>query len=192
MGVLVLFLLVASSSVYSCVSFQYYVSHTFSFPTIPYSAGIYHIHSPVGFMQAHGFALPGFRLVETLPPLAFGDYVTSEFFYRTHFGGQMSGRMFSSHLNTSHIVLMDPDGIPCLLGKLTLHRCAANGHRICARADLLRPANVWERLFGGGKLVKENEVARMIKLGYSSKTDENLLEYVHRVFECDKKNRDSA
>jgi hypothetical protein len=51
---------------------------------------------------------------------------------------------------------------------------------------------VWERLCGGGKLVKENEVARMIKLGYSSKTDENLLEYVHMVFECDKKNSDSA
>jgi hypothetical protein len=192
MGVLVLFLLVASSSACSCVSFQYYVSHTFSFPTIPYSAGVYHIHSPVNIMQAHGLALPGFRLVETLPPRVLGDYVTSEFFFRTHFRGRMSGRMFSSHLNTSHVVLMDPDGIPCLLGKLTLHRCAANGHRISARADLLRPANVWERLFGGEKLVKESEVARMIKLGYSSKTDANILEYVRMVFECDKMKRDPA
>jgi hypothetical protein len=182
MRALLLLHLLAYSSAYN------YVSHTFSFSTIPYSAGIFHIHSPVHFMQAHGFALPGFRLLETHPPRAMGDCITAEFYYRTHFTGRMSGRVFSSARNTSHVVLMDPDGIPCLLGKLTLYRCAANGLRICAHADLLRPANVWERLFGGQKLVREDEVARTIKLGYSTfKTDMNLLKYVNQVLECEKK-----
>jgi hypothetical protein len=186
MRALVLLLLTAS------FSSAYYVSHSFSFPSIPYSAGIYHIHSPVHFMEAHGFTLPGFQLIETRKPKSMGGYTTAEFFYKTHFTGKMSGRVFSSFLNTSHVVLMDPDGIPCLLGKLTLHRCASNGHRICARADLLRPASAWERMFGGQKLVKESEVARMIKLGYSNfKNDMNLNAYVNMVLECDKR-RDPA
>ena len=83
---------------------------------------------------------------------------------------------------------MDPDGIPCLLGKLTLHRCSSNGHGICARADLLRPASAWERMFGGQKLVKESDVALKIKLGYS---DFKHDAYVKMVLDCDKK-RDTA
>lgn len=181
MRAFVLFLLAVSSS-------AYYVSHSFSFPSIPYSAGVYHIHSPVHFMGVHGFALPGFQIIETREPCAMGGYISAEFFYKTHFTGNMSGRVFSSFLNTSHVVLMDPDGIPCLLGKLTLHRCSSNGHGICARADLLRPASAWERMFGGQKLVKESDVALKIKLGYSDfKNDINLHKYVRMVLDCDKK-----
>lgn len=165
----------------------FYISHSFQFPAIPYSAGMYHIHSPAFFMEAHGFALPGFKIIETHAPKTTGDYVTTEFRYSTYFGKQ-SARLFSSHLNTSHVLLMDPDGVPCLLGKLTLEKFAKTGHRLNAHAELLRPSSLWERLLGGRRLVKESEVERSIKLGYSNyKTDLNLKLYVQMVFECSKK-----
>ena len=178
---------------FASFSHGYYVSHKFSFPSIPYSAGIFHIHSPAHFLEAHGFALPGFKIVETQTPRQTGDYVIAGFCFTTHFTGKMSARLFSSSLNSSHVVLMDPDGVPCLLGRLYLERCSSRGHRVCAHADLLRPASVWERMFGGGRLVKESEVERSIKVGYSKfKNDLNLARYVNMVQECNKKKRDST
>ena len=135
-------------------------------------------------MEAHGFALPGFEITETRTPKKMGEYVLAEFYFNTHFTRTMSARVFSSSTNTSHVVLMDPDGVPCLLGRLNLERCASAGHRVCARADLLRPASVWERMFGGQRLVEEREVERSIKLGYSTfKNDHNFALYVNMVHE---------
>lgn len=173
-------------------SHSFYVSHVLQFPAIPYSAGVYHIHSPVHFMEAHGFALPGFRMLETRTPQSMGDYVTVEFFFATHFNGRMSARVFSSALNSSHILVMDPDGTPCLLGRLSLGRCSSNGHVIRAHAELLRPANAWERMMGGKRLVKQCEVERAIRLGYSHfKSDLNLKQYMNLIMECSK-GRDAA
>ena len=165
----------------------YYVSHSFAFPSIPYSAGLYHIHSPSYFMDAHGFALPGFKLVQASKPRLVGEYAMSEFVYRTYFGN-VSARVFSNSLNTSHVLLMDPDGIPCLLGKLSLQRLSARGFILFAHADLLRPANAWERIFGGRRTVKQCEVLRSINMGYSDfKNDINPKCYVNMVFDCAKK-----
>lgn len=176
------------SALFVCASSAYYVSHSFPFPTIPYSAGVYHIHSPYYFMAAHGFALPGFKFLEARKPRMVGDYVYSEFVYRTYFGN-MSARVFSNSLNTSHVLLMDPDGIPCLLGRLELRRLSARGFMLFARADLLRPANFWERTLGGVRTVQQSEVLKAINLGYSDfKNDLNLKIYTNMVFECAKKN----
>jgi hypothetical protein len=169
----------------------FYTSHMFRFPAIPYSAGIHHIHSPQYFMEAHGFALPGFEMVETKSPQAIGEYVTAEFSYRTYFCDRMTGRVFSSALNTSHVLLLDPDGVPCLLGWLSIDKCSANGLLVRAHADLLRPSNIWERLLGGKRLVKECEVERAIKLGYSNfKGSMDMKAYMNLVTECSKR-RDS-
>ena len=136
-------------------------------------------------MEAHGFALPGFRILETREPETKGNFVTAEFFFETYFNGRMSARMFSSSLNTSHILLMDSDGIPCLLGRLSLEKCPPNGHAIHAHADLLRPASVWERLLGGKRMVKQFEVEKAIKLGYSKfKGQLRMKEYVSLVTKC--------
>jgi hypothetical protein len=167
-------------TVMNCHAF--YLSHTFKFPAIPYSAGVYHIHCPDHFMEAHGFALPGFRIIETRAPKSMGGYITTEFFYETYFNSRMSAKLFSSSLNTSHILLMDPDGIPCLLGRLSLDKCPPNGHTIRAHADLLRPASLWERMLGGKRLVKQCEVARAINVGYSNfKGHLHMKEYVNLV-----------
>jgi hypothetical protein len=172
----------------SCAS-AFYISHTFPFPTIPYSAGVYHIHSPSYFMEAHGFALPGFKLLETSKPRVVRDYIYSEFTFRTYFG-KTTARVFSNSLNTSHVLLMDPDGIPCLLGRLSLEKCSARGFIVTAHADLLRPANVWERLFGGLRRVRKNEVLRSVNLGYSDfKNDLNFKSYVNMVFDSAKKSK---
>ena len=99
-----------------------YVSHVFNFPSIPYSAGLHHIHSPAHCMEVYGFVLPGFEILETSAPKSMGDYVSLEFFYKTYFHGRTSARVFSSMPNTRHILLMDPDGVPCLLGRLSLEK----------------------------------------------------------------------
>jgi hypothetical protein len=139
-------------------------------------------------MESHGFALPGFKIIETSAPKAMGDYVTTEFTYTTYFG-TMTARLFSSQLNTSHILLMDPNGVPCLLGKLTLAKYSTTGHLVSGHADLLRPSNTWERLLGGQQLVKEDKVEKSIKLGYSNfKSDSNMRKYFDLVLRCSKKN----
>jgi hypothetical protein len=87
--------------------------------------------------------------------------------------------------------LLDPDGVPCLLGWLSIDKCSANGLLVRAHADLLRPANIWERLLGGKRLVKECEVERSIKLGYSNfKGSMDMKAYMNLVTECAKR-RDS-
>jgi hypothetical protein len=167
----------------------YYVSHTLSFPRIPFSAGVYHIHSPAYFLEAHGFVLPGFKLVESSKPRTVRDYVYSEFVYRTYFG-KASARVFSNSLNTSQVLLMDPSGVPCMLGKLSLERCSSRGFVVKAHADLLRPSNVWERMFGGRRRVNRDEVQRSINLGYSDfKNDLNFKCYVNMVFDSAKKSQ---
>ena len=177
--------------VFATPSSAYFISHSFAFPSVPFSAGVYHIHSPIHFMEAHGFTLPGFKIIETRAPESMGQYVVAEFIYTTHFTGRMSARVFSSTLHTSHIVLMDPDGVPCLLGKLTLGKCSTHGHSVCAHADLLRPATIWERMVGGPRLVKEADVEKSIKLGYNNfNTDMNLAHYMHMVLECDRNRKD--
>ncbi len=159
----------------------FYISHSFKFPFIPFSAAVYHIHSPAYFMEAHGFALPGFKIVETNAPKSMGDYVTTEFVYTTYFG-TMSAKLFSSQLNTSHVLLMDSNRVPCILGKLTIRKYSTHGHIVCCHADLLRPSNIWERLFGGKRLVKEAEIEKSIKLGYSNlKSDYYLRKYFDLV-----------
>ena len=187
------FLLLPFLSVFFMHTNAFYVSHVLRFPAIPFSAGMHHIHSPMHFMEAHGFALPGFEILDTLQPNSMGDYVTMEFSFKTRFNCRLTARVFSSSLNKSHILLMDPDGIPCLLGTLSVGKCSPNDHlQINAHADLLRPASVWERIFGGERLVKQSEVERCIKAGYTNfKYDVNCKSYFHMVIACSKKQSSS-
>ena len=160
----------------------FYVSHVFNFPGIPYSSGVHHIHSPDHFMESHGFTLPGFEILDTSEPKYMGNYVTVGFSYKTYFSRRMTARIFSSSLDTSHVLLMDPDGIPCMLGKLWIDKCSSNGHLVKAHAELLRPARIWERLFGGDRLVKQCDVERSIRVGYSNfKYDSNFKCYMAMV-----------
>jgi len=142
------------------------------------------------FMEAHGFALPGFKITQTRAPQWMGNYVTTEFNFTTHFGEPMIGKLFSGALDTSHVLVRDCDGGPCVLGRLKVQKLSANGHSVQARGDLLRPAKVWERMFGGQRLVKREDVERAIKLGYSNfKNDMNLVLYVNLVMNAAKEGR---
>ena len=158
-----------------------YILHSYTYPAIPYMAGVYHIHSPTHFMEAHGFALPGFKITDTCTPQWTGNYVVTEFNFTTHFGPMM-GKVFSGALDTSHILVRDCSGEPCILGRLRVQKLSASGHIIHARGDLLRPVRTWERLLGGQRLVRREEVERAIKLGYSDfKNDMNMVLYVNLV-----------
>ena len=167
-----------------------YILHTYTFPNIPYTAGVYHIHSPVHFMETHGFALPGFRITQTCNPQWMGNYVVTEFNFTTHFGGQMSAKIFSGALDTSHVLVRDCGGEPCILGRLKVQKLSTSGHIIQARGDLLRSASPWEALIGGERLVKREEVEKAVKLGYSNfKNDMNLNMYINLVMNAAKEGK---
>jgi hypothetical protein len=167
-----------------------YIQHSFTFPGIPYSAGTYHIHSPTHFMESHGFALPGFKIVSTQKPIWMGNYIVTEFNFTTHFNGPMMAKIFSGALDTSHILVRDCDGGPCLLGRLNVRKLSARGHSVHVRGDLLRSARIWERMLGGERLVQREGVERAVKLGYSNfKNDLNLMLYVNLVMAASKDGR---
>ena len=111
-----------------------YILHSYTFPGIPYSAGIYHIHSPTHFMDAHGFALPGFKITDTRAPQWIGNYIVAEFNFTTHFG-PMAAKVFSSTPDTSHILVRDCSGSPCIIGRLKVQKLSASGHIVYARGD---------------------------------------------------------
>ena len=161
-----------------------YILHTYTFPNIPYSAGVYHIHSPTHFMEAHGFALPGFKITKTCAPQWLGNYVVAEFNFTTHFGGSMMGKLFSGTRETSHILIKDCSGNPCILGRLRVQKISATGHVVHACGDLLQSTRVWEQIIGGQRQVKRENVERAIKLGYSNfKNDVNMMTYVNLVMQ---------
>ncbi len=170
--------LLFSAALVSSLGAPAYILHTYTFPNIPYVAAVYHIHSPAHFMETHGFALPGFKITSTRRPQRTGNYVVTEFNFTTHFGGQMTAKIFSGTLDTSHVLVRGCDGEPCILGRLTVRKLSVAGHVIQARGDLLRPTSLWERLLGGQRLVKPENVGKAIELGYRDfKKDMNLVLY---------------
>jgi hypothetical protein len=141
-------------------------------------------------MRSHGFALPGFKITNTSPPQWIGNYIVTEFNFTTHFNGPMTAKIFSGALDTSHILVRDCDGGPCLLGRLNVQKLSASGHVVHASGNLLRTSNVWERILGGERLVKREDVEREVKLGYSNfKNDLNLMLYVNLVLAASKDGR---
>ena len=164
-----------------------YILHSYTFPNIPYSAGVYHIHSPAYFMEAHGFALPGFQITKTCAPKWMGNYLVSEFNFTTHFGGPMMGKMFSGTQETSHILVRDCNGEACIMGRLRVRKLSTKGHVIYACGDLLQPSRLWERILGGQRLVKREKVEQAIKKGYSNfKYDMNMMLYVNLLMNVPK------
>ena len=157
-----------------------YILHSHTFPNIPYSAGVYHIHSPTYFMEAHGFALPGFQITKSCTPKWMGNYLVADFNFTTHFGGPMSGKLFSGSRDTSHILVRDCNGEACIMGRLLVRKLSTRGHAIHACGDLLQSSRVWERILGGERLVKRENVEKAIKKGYSNfKQDMNMMQYVN-------------
>ena len=133
-------------------------------------------------MEAHGFALPGFEIIDTREPRWVGACVLTEFKFKTHFNGPMTARLFSDSPDCSHLLIRDGNGSPCLMGRLTVRRLSTNGLSIQARGDLLRAAGVWENVLGGQRLVRKEGVEKAIEDGYTEfGNDANLAMYVNLV-----------
>ena len=153
---------------------------------VPYALGIRHIHSPAHCVSAHGLALPGFRLTETCPPRTMNEFVASEFMYETLLcGAPAQGRLFSASPDTSHVLLMDPDGVPCLLARLKVVRLLGGGHSIETRAALLRQPTAWERLLLLPAMARSREgrVRRSIWRCAGAADDQDLTQYLALVLQ---------
>ena len=138
-------------------------------------------------MEAHGFALPGFRITKTCAPQWMGGYIVAEFNFTTYFGGPMTGKLFSGARDTSHILVRDCSGEPCLQGRLRVVKSSISGHSVHACGDLLRPSKAMERMFGGNSMVRRENIERAIQMGYSNfKNDMNMMIYVNLVMNAGK------
>ena len=155
-----------------------YVSHVFQFSSISYTSGLYHIHSPSYFIEANGFAMPGFCIQEVQKPKILGDYITADFTYKTYFN-QGIGRVFSERLNTSRVLLSDDKGNPILYGTLCLENVRGKV-LLRANSDMMRPPTVWEEMMKCR--VTRSDVERAIARGYTNfKSDMNLKLYLNMV-----------
>jgi hypothetical protein len=60
-----------------------YVTHSFTFPHIPYRTGMRHIHTPEQCVETYAVLPPGFRITRTDPPQKHGAYHTIAFRFNT-------------------------------------------------------------------------------------------------------------
>jgi hypothetical protein len=176
---------------------QHHFSQIFRLQHLSYTAGVYHIHSPSHFIEAHGFAMPGFRIVETRPPEAKkaldsdAPVLSIEFLYTSLFdhpkGRRLRGKIFTHRLNTSHVLLKDSDGQPKVFGTLSLRK-SANGTDtfLHAHGNILRgpprSSLLEDMLLCRG--VAARDVERAIQRGYRDlNADANLKLYLNMVLE---------
>lgn len=158
-----------------------YVSHTFHFPSISYNTAIYYIHAPSHFIEAHGFAMPGFQIMEAQVPRKIGDHIVVDFFYTTLFEGSLKhGRIFSERWDTSRVLLDD--------GKICGHVSVKNTNgkaTVQAHKQLLRPQNIWEHIVC--KPITAHKVENAIRRGYSDfKGHPNLNHYASMLLDLHK------
>lgn len=157
-----------------------YVSHTFNFPKIPMRVGVYHIHSPEYFLDAHGICAPGFELLDTHAPSSSGEYHVAAFSFRTLFG-RMEGRVFTNEMCASEFMLLDQDGRARALGRLKVWPCGV-GHTLRVYADRIGPAGFWDVFLGGMGQATQARVEAAVRAGYcQSEEDPNLCAYRRKV-----------
>ena len=157
-----------------------YVQQVFSFPFIPYSVALRHIHSPEHFVQAHALCPPAFRILHTNPPTKGGRFDALHFTFTAALCGVRFGSVFASEPASSQLLLLDEDRTPYLLATLSVKPEARGGHRLLVTGSYLRPPRcVVDRLYqpAGAKAVQD-----AIQTGYRSTVeDSNLREYRKRV-----------
>jgi hypothetical protein len=159
-----------------------FISHTFHFPSISYNTAIYYIHAPSHFIEAHGFALPGFQIKDASVPRKIGDYIVADFFYTTLFERELKhGRVFSERLDTSRVLLDN--------GKICGHVFIQNTDgkaTVQAYGEVLRPKNTWEKVMH--RPVTEDKLEHAIRMGYCDfKGHPNLNHYASMLLDRDKK-----
>ena len=184
---LILRLLLLSTQVHGLIK-PPYISHSFTFPHIPYHLALRHIHTPEQCIEPYALLPPEFQIVETFPPKCLSTYKSVEFRFTTAMGpGRHYGTMFSRSPECSQLLLMDPKGTPYMLVSYSVRAYAprmtwafGGGHTLMVTGTYLRVPGELELMLTRRSVTRE-AVQQHIQVHRSASEDKNLKQYRHAV-----------
>jgi hypothetical protein len=165
-----------------------YITHTFTFPHIPYHLALRHIHTPEHCIEPYALLPPHFNIVQTSPPQRLSVYNTVGFRFTTVLGrGRHYGTMFSCSPECSQLLLMDPTGTPYMLVSYSVRAYVPRmtwafegGHTLMVTGTYLRVPGELELMLTR-RLVTREAVQKRIQMHRSACEDRNLKLYRHWI-----------
>ena len=169
-----------------------YITHSFTFPHIPYHTGMRHIHTPEQCVETYAVLPPGFRITRTDPPQILGAYHTIAFRFNTAINCGKTphhGVMFSSDPNTSQLLFMNTTGTPYMLVSYSIRAYCPprlssmpyeGGHRLLITGTFLRQSTLLEDICIKRK-VDAQKVQSAIQSHRPENEDKHLKAYRQRI-----------
>jgi hypothetical protein len=165
-----------------------YITHTFTFPHIPYHLALRHIHTPEQCIEPYALLPPHFNIVQTSPPQRLSMYNTVGFRFTTVLGqGRHYGTMFSCSPECSQLLLMDPTGTPYMLVSYSVRAYVPRmtwafegGHTLMVTGTYLRVPGELELMLTR-RLVTREAIQKRIQMHRSACEDRNLKLYRHWI-----------
>ena len=166
----------------------HYITHSFTFPHIPYHCALRHIHTPEQCVEPYALLPPDFRITETSAPRRLSAYDTVDFRFTTALTqAPHHGTMFSCSPECSQLLLMDAQGTAYMLVSYSVRAYVPRatvafegGHTLLVTGSYLRIPGELERMFAQ-RLVTREMVQTRIQVHRSACEDRNLKLYRHRV-----------
>ena len=169
-----------------------YISHSFTFPHIPYHNGLRHIHTPEQCIEVYGILPPKFVIVKTHAPQRINAYNAVGFSFTTIMcahNERHHAEFFSSSPESSQLLLMDTEGTPYLLVSYSVrayfpqHATSSpfeGGHSLMVTGSYLRTPTELETLCSR-RIVDRQAVQNAIQTHREVCEDKHLRAYRHNV-----------
>ena len=161
-----------------------YITHSFTFPHIPYHCAVRHIHTPEQCIEPYALLPPDFKIVQTSPPQRLNAYHAVGFEFTTVLCARRHhAALFSSSPDCAQLLLMDPAGTPYMLVSYSVRAYVPRstssfegGHTLLVTGTYLRTPTELELLLTRRE-VKKQAVQNSIQAHRSPCEDRNLRMY---------------
>jgi hypothetical protein len=165
-----------------------YITHSFTFPHIPYHCALRHIHTPEQCIEPYALLPPHFRITETSAPRRLSSYHAVDFRFTTALNkAHHFGTMFSSSPESSQLLLMDATGTAYMLVSYSVRAYVPRmtwafegGHTLLVTGTYLRSPGELELMLTR-RLVTRDGVQKCIQMHRSACEDRNFRTYRHLV-----------
>ena len=165
-----------------------YITHSFTFPHIPYHCGLRHIHTPERCVEPYALLPPEFCITATSAPRRVSTYDTVDFRFTTALSQTPHhGTMFTCSPECSQLLLMDARGAAYMLVSYSVRAYVPRatvpfegGHTLVITGTYLRTPSELELLLTQ-RLVRKEVVQSCIQVHRSASEDRNLKMYRHQV-----------
>jgi hypothetical protein len=162
----------------------HYVTHSFTFPHIPYHYALRHIHTPEHCVEPYALLPPDFRITDTSAPRRLNSYHSVDFRFTTSFHkAHHHGTMFSSSPECSQLLLMDATGAAYMLVSYSVRAYVPRmtwafegGHTLLVTGSYLRSPGELELMLTR-RLVTKEAVHNSIQRHRCAYEDRNLKMY---------------